>query len=1297
MNNDGIDPIVFTLDDSQVREGINRGNTDIQGYRQHAIEANKDVGDSFQKSALMVQSSVDRNRSSLDRMSTGVREAGQHAERMGQGLEGAFRGASHAAKGYIELAGAVALATKATVAHAQASSILEGILNRARAARVGVAAFTEGLGGATVVAAEIAGVIAVEKIIEATYQRGRELQKQALEMQRSGFGYQDTVALDFTSKRQGVAPDFFNSAVKSAGGVDQLAQKLKELGEVQDPVDRVHQAFLAFGADFEKMLPYIGDRFGENVKSAREWGLALDNSLNQRKNIGQFITDIDRLRGSLKGVTDDFHAFAQSGGNWLSGAFGSVWDAVVHGIPEVADKYIPNYGARKSGAQILAGADRKNQLTTQGMIVGATGQTIDTYAAQGSKYFQANRTAGTPFSPLEKQLFNTDLTSPEYGKQVSGAAFPGGYSARALVMQDFVTGQRRTADTQKKKDADDASAKALKEIAAAQKEVDSIVRSSQLSELSGIEKLKAERDNAINQYGKTKDLVEQINGAFDTRIVNEWKKELDAAHAGVVKFGEDVAKAAMSINDARSKVQMSTIGEAYKLNAEGGRKRSDLALQTLGIQRDSQIAAAETGIAGGFDPDNLRGRNEERSLTQKVAIEGQKFQIESDYLTKSRDLQAAGIAGDRDAAIASYKVLLDTKLINDNAFQAVRKNIEINADLDLQKLSAKTDSEIAAASNQAAIAAAKLMGEEYRREFETIEQSAQGLFHTLFTKPAQFGKQLGETLREAMLKPVIDGMSKMTANVLQPVIYGSDGKSGISGMFKGVFGGKSDNPLVPLTQQSNIFLATIVAMMAGSMGIAAPSVPGAPTVSVPTPSAIYRNASPPEGASIGPPPPLSREWLTSFGPESVRAGARGSVMNPGGGYGIGFGGWGNTFSTAAGIAPFLQPMQSVSGSSGSGYVPGGSVSSSIDYGKGPVSLGGSYYPGSGSFNAAVGGGGFSGSGAPGAFGFGIVPSGGTSSATSDAAKIFNAAASGKLGSGPGGFGLGNVKAMGSNLGKAIGYQGDGIWKSGDSLYGASGSGMSGPAGFPQIAGSIARSPVAGATGMMLAQAGIFGQNRGTWTGIAEGTAGGALIGEQYGGPLGAGIGAAVGFGVTLGEKLAGVMSPVNEAKKDVKQAYGINIDNKTANQIVQVAKDKYAGHIGIAVRSPEVRQMLQLYSAGTGQKFPLSASTPHAGSLAEQNGTLNQVATTQFGQAYTYQSNLPVLGPPSTGTYPGGGGPTYVSLHVDGSSTADFMNGQIATTVNPSFVQDQYSGALNASNGRLNNSAMIQAPGLIVS
>ena len=71
---------------------------------------------------------------------------------------------------------------------------------------------------------------------------------------------------------------------------------------------------------------------------------------------------------------------------------------------------------------------------------------------------------------------------------------------------------------------------------------------------------------------------------------------------------------------------------------------------------------------------------------------------------------------------------------------------------------------------------------------------------------------------------------------------------------------------------------------------------------------------------------------------------------------------------------------------------------------------------------------------------------------------------------------------------------------------------------------VAKSPAAGAAGMMLAMNGLFGSRRGTWGGIAESTAGGALIGEQIGGPLGAAIGAGAGFLAGLGEKLFGVES-----------------------------------------------------------------------------------------------------------------------------------------------------------------------------
>jgi hypothetical protein len=244
----------------------------------------------------------------------------------------------------------------------------------------------------------------------------------------------------------------------------------------------------------------------------------------------------------------------------------------------------------------------------------------------------------------------------------------------------------------------------------------------------------------------------------------------------------------------------------------------------------------------------------------------------------------------------------------------------------------------------------------------------------------------------------------------------------------------------------------------------------------------------------------------------------------------------------------------------------------------------------------------------------------------------------------------------------------------------------------------AQSPLAFGAGISLAEAGLMGSNRGTWGGMAEAGAGGALIGEKFGGPIGAAIGASAGVLASAGEMLAGVLSPENKAKQLVKSIYGIGIDNQEAKQIVSIAASKYANNITVAVRSPEVRQMLGLYAAGTGQKFPLSASTPAAGSLAEQNGQLYQVATSVYGQQHTFASSLPVMGGPSqAGTqYPNPGGPTYVSLNVGESSAADLLEGRIASTVNSDYVQDAYSGALGAANGRTQNSATLQQPGLIV-
>jgi hypothetical protein len=249
--------------------------------------------------------------------------------------------------------------------------------------------------------------------------------------------------------------------------------------------------------------------------------------------------------------------------------------------------------------------------------------------------------------------------------------------------------------------------------------------------------------------------------------------------------------------------------------------------------------------------------------------------------------------------------------------------------------------------------------------------------------------------------------------------------------------------------------------------------------------------------------------------------------------------------------------------------------------------------------------------------------------------------------------------------------------------------------------AVATSPMATAAGMMLATSGLMGKQMGSWGGVGMGTAGGALLGAgfgmQYGGPmgavLGAGIGAVAGLGIGIGEKLAGIESPQVKAHNDIKQIYGVDIpqNSGTIKQVVSIAQSEFGNDIAVAVRSPKVRQLVMLYSEATGQKMPLSASTPYAGSLVEQGGNLYQQASFQNNAWHSYVSDLPTLGGIGGSTFPTTPGPnttpsgsTYVSLNI---------NGQPITS---DFVADQSMAAQNASYGRTQQSANLQVPGLMV-
>jgi hypothetical protein len=549
------------------------------------------------------------------------------------------------------------------------------------------------------------------------------------------------------------------------------------------------------------------------------------------------------------------------------------------------------------------------------------------------------------------------------------------------------------------------------------------------------------------------------------------------------------------------------------------------------------------------------------------------------------------------------------------------------------------------------------LAEIQERQEESIKRDAEGLFHTLFTKPSEFGKQLRDTLKEAVLKPITEGLSDRVASVIHPVIYGKDGQSGIAGTLHRIFGGiekidpiKISNDLnTAATDRNTQALDRLSASRGGGGGGS-------------TPELGFRNA----GNWLAP-------YIQKIAPTLALAGALSAAPA----------------MRAPGVA-FLpqfvqQAIQQSMGAAGARST-GTAVDASVNYG------GTDYGASSERFGwtnpaSGIGPGGTAGF-SPGSLGISGGSGGGF-----NLGGIFGGG--GSPGSSGGWQGiLGNLKGMGSNLGGLIGYKGAGQWDT-SSATGSLGKGGSEGQGIGGAAKGIAGSDLVAGLGMGLAMKGLTGKDAGTWGGIAEGTAGGAMVGFKYGGPLGAAIGAAVGFSIGLGEKLAGVESPEREAIRLVKSMYGVTVDMKMATQIAQLAKQKYAGHVSIAVRDPDVRKMLELYSAGTGQNMPQSNTEPRAGSLVEQGGSLYQGASYQFGKSYSFGSNLPTLGGPTAGTWNAGpsSSPTYVSLNFDGRNAGDAMTGQFVT---PELVAGHFASSQSASMGRMQNAALMQQPGLQV-
>ncbi len=315
-----------------------------------------------------------------------------------------------------------------------------------------------------------------------------------------------------------------------------------------------------------------------------------------------------------------------------------------------------------------------------------------------------------------------------------------------------------------------------------------------------------------------------------------------------------------------------------------------------------------------------------------------------------------------------------------------------------------------------------------------------------------------------------------------------------------------------------------------------------------------------------------------------------------------------------------------------------------------------------------GGGGFAGLGrlAMPALGGGMLPGapGGTSGF---AGPVGGAGGAGGVLGGFGGFGgAGSMLHQLGGLGmKGVG-QGVGV-----------GSGLQFGSG---IGGSLGGGLLLGGGGLITA-----GMARGGWSGVGMTTAGGALIGTKIMPGIGTAIGAGVGFAAGMIRRL--FKGREEKIREKVRAVYSVGIRDKgVLGAIGDIAKG--FGSLDLGIRSPQVRELVELYADTTGQSFGGRASGPTPASFAHASGQLFQAGGGGF-------ASLPSISIPTPTAQPATIVVQSLSLSVDGQGAADFLDKRMVDK--PQAVAGAIVQAGRASVGRREQAALALQPGLVTS
>jgi len=335
---------------------------------------------------------------------------------------------------------------------------------------------------------------------------------------------------------------------------------------------------------------------------------------------------------------------------------------------------------------------------------------------------------------------------------------------------------------------------------------------------------------------------------------------------------------------------------------------------------------------------------------------------------------------------------------------------------------------------------------------------------------------------------------------------------------------------------------------------------------------------------------------------------------------------------------------------------------------------------------AGGGGGLLG-GLGGLLGAGAGGGGLFGSGASGGGMIFSAAGGGPSGAGGGGGLLGGLLGGKGGSGASLAGLKDFLGFGGGVQYAPGQATTWAASTFGQKLSALGRSNAALLGGGLLA---FDGLRRGGLLGMGETTAGGAMIGFKYGGPVGALIGGAVGLAAGIGRLF--IHGATEKAREKIKSLYGVNVTDKgVLNQIVQMVKEGFGGNFDVGLRSPQVRELVQLYAMTTGQPAKGMPATMQSLTMSETGGSLYSMPNYQNGVA---QGGITALDTIGRGAASGASG---VTIQLDGPATTALLRGEAVSAIqtNTRKVASATVSAMKSNASRRQLTTLQLSPGLI--